>query len=418
MKHTERLGQDLSSTSQPPAPGVGRGDAGGPAADAGGPAAPRTAGGGGMGVSVTPHALNSEEISGIRLLSAGVDTFDLGFYVRWPNDRMHRNLERAREAAIGTDGFRLPGESCLVLPGGKAPMYRYHLQYADGHIFLARSPELRNFPNAYVSISAKSLWLRGVVLSLYNFNRHIESLGGTVERMVPSRVDLAADFHVPQGLTLDVIRSHLVTCSRTTRHYEKNSQLQTFYIGDGSSPVQMRIYDKISEIIHSGKTWQLDCWPERITENVWRIEGQFRRTALKEFGIHTPDDLGVKLTGLWTYLISWASLRLHDNPNRSRCTLHPLWNAATSATERFGDPTLVFRQRQSTATAPVDWYISHIAGCLVGFAARLNITDLPAALRAFDERFGSNLHKQQFADKVQNEMIRLGQRVAAEDSDA
>src|ERR1051325_3565781 len=59
---------------------------------------------GSMGGSVTPHALNSEgnlDIADFRFLAAGIDTLDLGFYVKWPSDSLHQELEKLREDAAG-----------------------------------------------------------------------------------------------------------------------------------------------------------------------------------------------------------------------------------------------------------------------------------------------------------------------------
>jgi hypothetical protein len=114
------------------------------------------------------------------------------------------------------------------------------------------------------------------------------------------------------------------------------------------------------------------------------------------------------LSGLWNFLTEWASLRLHDNANTSRRSLHPLWVLVQSATGTLGDPGLTLRRIPSDASAPVSWYVAHIAGCLVGFASRLNIAGLADALRMLQVHLHAHLPPQAFAARVQAELIRLG----------
>ena len=206
--------------------------------------------------------------------------------------------------------------------------------------------------------------------------------------------------------------SKVLVNARTLRPIIKDDRLGTLYVGDGSSPIQLRLYDKWKEIAHSGKVFFLDVWGDKLQTGelpcVWRVEGQFRRAVLKEFGIDSLADLFAQLPGLWNYLTQWASLRLPDDANSTRRTLHPLWAAVQSAAALLGDPALVARRFQSDATAPVDWYVAHIAGCLVAFAARLNLAALTDALRMLQVFVHAHLPPPAFAARVQAELIRLG----------
>jgi hypothetical protein len=62
----------------------------------------------------------------------------------------------------------------------------------------------------------------------------------------------------------------------------------------------------------------------------------------------------------------------------------------------------------SDASAPVSWYVAHIAGCLVGFASRLNIDGLADALRRLQVHLHAHVPPHAFAARVQAELIRLG----------
>ena len=94
--------------------------------------------------------------------------------------------------------------------------------------------------------------------------------------------------------------------------------METVYIGAGD--IELRIYDKYAEVLHSGKAFFLDVWGDKVkgdeVKSVWRVEGQLRQPVLKQFGIHCLPDLYARLGGLWKYLTEWASLRLPDDAVR------------------------------------------------------------------------------------------------------
>ena len=79
-----------------------------------------------------------------------------------------------------------------------------------------------------------------------------------------------------------------------------------------------------------------------------------------------------------------------------------------SAAGLLGDPALSLRRIPSEASAPVAWYVAHIAGCLVGFASRLNVAGLAEALRMLQVHLHAHLPPQAFAARVRAESIRLG----------
>ena len=79
-----------------------------------------------------------------------------------------------------------------------------------------------------------------------------------------------------------------------------------------------------------------------------------------------------------------------------------------SAAGILGDPALALRRIHSDASAPVSWYVAHIAGCLVGFASRLNVAGLADALRILQVHLYAHLPPNAFAARVQAELIRLG----------
>jgi len=87
-----------------------------------------------MAKSVTRHAL-IPPCGEFSLLSARVDSLDLGLYVdftaHWP--LLKSALQNFKEQSFGKNGLldETPmGRKFLHLPTGKAPNYRFHLQFA------------------------------------------------------------------------------------------------------------------------------------------------------------------------------------------------------------------------------------------------------------------------------------------------
>ncbi len=376
-----------------------------------------------MASSVTRHAQKPKTVVGSVLL-AGVDTLDLGLYVRWDNQwEFHlARLETWKARAAGTTGILIEGDllpigAAVMLPGGKPPMFRFHLQLPEFHLFLSRSDTYRAGPNVYVSLTAETLWRLGAAEAVSLVWGLMEDLGGIVDRIQPSRVDLCADFHIPGGLSLEFLRSHRVSRSRATRHYETGDCLESYYVGAGASPIIARIYNKGLEIEHSRKQWFLPLWQRADGTDVWRVEFQFRRPALKAFRIDRMETLREKMAGLWQVVTStWLSFRLHDDRRPTRRTLHPWWAAVAACAERFGMPVEVDRFAAPPSDS-AEWHEKHIAGCLSSFAAITNLGSLNAALDSLSQRLMDQVDPHEFRERIALKSIKLGKQPPVESLD-
>lgn len=347
-----------------------------------------------------------------RYLACGIDTLHLALQVKWGKtwEEFSARLEECKNLAAGTNGLPSSDGRFLVLPSGKPPNFRWHLQYPAFHLYLGRSAEPHEqSPNVYISINSQTLWQNSCDQAVAIAVDEVKAFGGDVVQVKPSRCDLAADFLIPQGLSLDFL-----TALRVPLHFKNSSnssgdRLETFYYGAKSSPIQMRIYDKALEVLHGGtKLWFLDVWKLVECEGVWRIEFQLRRSHLKSVGINTVPELISGLNGLWTYLThDWFSLRLLDDTNTTRRTVHPWWQDVQSCALRFGEfrPLIRNPERQP---ASVDWYIAHIAGCFVGFAARLQVADCEAAIQKLSAQLRAYFTTHSFRDKYTVHSIKLG----------
>jgi hypothetical protein len=135
--------------------------------------------------------------------SSGIDTLDVGFFIEWPEatwEQLTTQFEAAKSAAAGTPGVMWPDGEFLVMAGGKPPRYRWHLDWPEFHLFLAQSAEPRgSTPNGYAKLLSQSLWEHSPPEAVRRAIAAIEKLGGKVWGVLPSRVDLAADFVIPGG---------------------------------------------------------------------------------------------------------------------------------------------------------------------------------------------------------------------------
>jgi len=318
-----------------------------------------------------------------RVLLHGIDTLDLGLYVQWNHywPKVTAELAKGKRNASRTQGIPFGDGRCVILPGGKPPIYAWHLVYPQFHLFLSKHQQPKQkTPNAYISFNSETLWSLGITGALAEVEQQLRALDGVLLEHVVSRCDPCVDLIIPGGLTYNFIQKHRVPTNRKTHVYE-DQQLETCYVGAAKADIQLRIYDKSLEINQqSQKNWFLDLWQLEECENVWRIEYQLRREILRQFDIKTISQLEQQLPGIWQYLTNeWFSLRLPDNENASRRSIHPLWRLVQSAAEQFGQVVDVRREITTGANDPA-WYLSHIAGCLMGYAVSQGIPTLDAAI--------------------------------------
>jgi hypothetical protein len=201
-------------------------------------------------------------------------------------------------------------------------------------------------PSVYVQVSSELIWSAGVDKA------HRQVLGAVTEiydrepeREQVSRVDLFADILWPKRFySGDMQKFSKRAKDTTTRHH--NGKVSGFTIGKGI--VQARIYDKTLEIRRSGKDWLYDLWGVGKDVQVWRVEFQLRRDALRDFRIETFDDLLNSSQALWDYCTSkWLSVRATGRSDAARRRMASFWGVARAAELRPGDDgaKLVRRER-------------------------------------------------------------------------
>lgn len=169
---------------------------------------------------------------GCQCLSCGVDTLDIGISVAWGSnwESFSEALDREKERASGSDGVLIRDGKCLMWPSGLRPNYRWHLQWPEFHLFIAKSqfPEGKA-PNVQAKIGSRALWEHSLPNAIEIVRQEIEALGGLIIGMKPSRCDLAADFYLPGGLSLEFLLAHRVPAHGEHSNYMRGGSLETFY---------------------------------------------------------------------------------------------------------------------------------------------------------------------------------------------
>ncbi len=351
-------------------------------------------------------------------LACGVDSLDVGLEVAWDETWPQRSkwLDDAKERAAGSPGIPSPCGRFLILPSGKPPNYRWHLQWPDFHLFIGRSQSPRsNTPNVYASINSQALWMSSAAAAVPAVVQEIIRLGGSLHRVKLSRCDLSADFLIPGEVPLQLLLDCRVPRQVKHSHNMTGDNLETFYQGAKNSPIQLRIYDKALEIAHGGtKYWFYDIWKVAPGADVWRVEFQLRRQYLKQSGVNTVPDLMARAGGMWQYLTKdWFSLRLNDDSNTSRRTIHPGWVSVQACADKFGPELAVVRDR-SQQLASAEWYVNHCAGCLVGFGARQRLADFESAAAALVAKMRGRFTVDDYRQQYTVKSIQLGHSASPE----
>jgi hypothetical protein len=211
----------------------------------------------------------------------------------------------------------------------------------------------------------------------------------------PSRVDVYADTQgwVP---TLDDF-SRFACLGRSRQAYEEPRQLHRrgrhvsgFTFGRGV--VLGRIYDKTRQMAQRGDTWQQTVWSGfTLDQPVWRIEFQYRRQVLREFGIATAGQLLAQRQALWDYGLSWLSLRLpKGDTNPSRWPEHPVWVQLRGVQLGAPNSPLI---RERIRTAEERHLLAGLVGFLTSWAATKGEHDMDMAMRRVRVRVDAYLRE-------------------------
>lgn len=333
-------------------------------------------------------------------LASGVDALYLSAQGAAPTvlfDELE-SLRSAAEVSGGPIDASLGGTPVRVEPfaWGK---YRYCAVHELARLGFTPS---RHLPVVRVQPTAVALHSLGPAATVRWVETLLDSCGVEAQVHV-SRLDLHSDW---QGIEFHANERHrFVTYSDRRSVYEVDEELSGLTFGKRGGHLLCRIYDKTREAHDKGHDWWPAVWggaydPER---KVMRVEFEFRRAGLREFGVDTPAQALDRAGALWAYAThSWLSLRIDTaDETRSRWPVDPRWTlvqgsalangTAPAARIRAGERKGQLRTLRKLAT-----------GVLSSMAVPLNTNDLDDTMRAatVQLRRYEQISERSFADRV------------------
>ncbi|MGE0109204.1 MAG: hypothetical protein AB7S81_05485 [Bdellovibrionales bacterium] len=230
--------------------------------------------------------MTNEQAEPFKYLTSGIDTLEVSFYLRrhmsenrFPDFttlaamkeeiRAQKNRKGGKVIQFGDQEFLLRGHGTNT--GFPFFMENEHFKIGFGEF---------NKPNFSVKFSCEDLWHKGWRGPVEGFVDLVISAGfAPYQSEIISRVDFAFDYMIPH---VDFDEDSFYTLAINDGRIRKRGKTQTMRFG--SDDVVLRVYNKSDEINEkSGKTWFYPIWGG-ISDNVWRIEWQFRGTRLREIG--------------------------------------------------------------------------------------------------------------------------------------
>ena len=271
-----------------------------------------------------------------KYLADGIDTIEISYYLRADANSLidfealaaKRENLCSKKTRVGTP-IKLGTEEFLLQGNGTKRGYPFLM---ENECFQVEFGEF-NKPNFFVTYRSKALWHNGLEVLNAQFLFWAQSVGFTpYQPETISRVDYAFDYLIPD-MSFD--EDHFYTVAATDKRYRKRRKVQTMYFGSGS--VLLRIYNKSAEVDSKGdKVWFYPIWGG-VTDDVWRVEWQFRTDRLKQIGIRSLKDLRERQGDLLrNHITNHTSLRIKgvgvdikDSPT------HPLWKDYLSRIEEM-----------------------------------------------------------------------------------
>ena len=394
----------------------------------------------------------SQGASNYKLLTVGIDTLCIGFYLRgFKVNYSYCDLQtkqviqsgdsssvmgssdvsflesmkvQGRSRIFDTSGqqVRFKNKEFALMPKGLRT-YTYILINSDITVKIApRAMGL--FPEVYVEFRSGFLWRMGYRnayrLVVDWLNEWVE-----IDREVISRVDVCKDVAVAKEF--DLTTDNIVGRPRKNRNLNEPEidgfssffncgALDGVHIGGFIGPnLICRIYNKSQEIKESCKDWFKALWTVfgwNRSDVVWRVEFEMKRKFLKEFQIHSFKDLESQLSDVWRYLtFDWVQIKEinKEDSNRTRWKTMAFWELIQEKLRGFGEITGVIRvdQKQGKVKKLVDM----CGGVLSSIGALTGETDLDNVIQGFKEIFHDRMDKRgtTFERKVEKKVGRYRQ---------
>lgn len=241
----------------------------------------------------------------------------------------------------------------------------------------------QSVPDIYVQVSSELLNCFGLPQSIEKLQKIVSSITTSIEKEVPSRIDLFIDFIVDKDLGAIDKKSWITRAIKKTNHSEHDVHTG-WSIGQGGD-ISLRSYNKSLEIKKSNKEffeeiWANNGWTEE--DKVWRIEFQLRRNFLKQMTIHTMDEFLLSINDVWRYCTEkWVRLAIDDDTvNQSRWETEPFWEQVQNVKFEDGNFTGIMRYVDKSRL-PLDRVLFlNGMGYIISYAVKNNIKNIHEAI--------------------------------------
>jgi hypothetical protein len=321
----------------------------------------------------------------LRVLSSGVDTLYVSTKgtVRpalWPVlELVKQEAQEGQEPVI----FEWPttGRTMALKPHGLR-VHGYWFTSPDFELLMGTNDR---FPPVMVQMHSAFLHSLGVDAALDAVSSLlIDDVFAWPPELNVSRIDLYADV---QGWDLELADlRRFVSLGRNRRgfaveEFTSGHRLTGFRFGSGGA-IMVRVYDKTIEIGRRGQAWLPELWGEREDDQpVWRIEAQFKRAALVEFGLRTVDETLARAQSLWEYVTGeWLTYRRPTgNQLERQWPIDPVWEDVRGIQLA---PSSVAVIRQRLQDAEEEQLIQGAQGYISSWAALCGHGELDKALEA------------------------------------
>ncbi len=333
-------------------------------------------------------------------LCSGIDALYLSAQGEAPSI-LFDDLAVAR-ACAEADGraidWTLGGYPVLVQPHSFG-RYKYCVVHELARIGITPSRNLPVVRFQPTSIALHALGPNGTALWAANV---LDSCGIEASLHV-SRLDLHSDW---QGIDVRANeRTNFVTYSTRRALYEVEEEMSGLTFGKRGGSLMCRIYDKTRESRDKGHDWWPDVWGPSYDpdEKVIRVEFEFSRSGLVEFGVDTPQDAFDKAPALWAYATcEWLSLRQPtSDETRSRWPVDERWKAIQGSSLRSGTAP-ADRIRAGEREGTLRTFRKLATGVLSSMAVPMGSTDIDDTLQAVEPqlRLYEQLSRRSFADRI------------------
>jgi len=241
-------------------------------------------------------------------------------------------------------------------------------------------------PLAHVQVMSELLTEYGVEHSVSDLTNIINGFGIITESPAVSRLDLCVDFVTDYPLA-EITDIDWVTRAKDMDRYTVQRTFSGWVIGIGDNIVA-RLYNKTLEMKKKPRPYLEKIhleWGWDGISDVWRLEFQFRREALRALGIISFSSLNDSLAGIWQYVTNeWLRLTIPSETDKtqSRWATACVWEVLQQA--KWSGDKEVSRVSVEKGRPPNDRYlfVNGISG-LTSFMAREAYSDPIAGIHAY-----------------------------------